>query len=268
MLEKIISGGQTGADRAALDAAIANEMDHGGWVPKGRLAEDGVIPSDYNLREMPTDSYSLRTEKNVADSDGTVIFSHGPLSGGSALTCELAEKHGRPSLHIDLKRLPAFKAAVDLSAWINGQGIRTLNVAGPRASNDPAIYSKVRDIMGAVIQLCLAADAGSPSAGRRPENLPEMPQSVAAARDLLILQMPLKDKATIANMTMAELAGLDAVLGPYIRGHFALPDGNPALRAACRAYSQKNGLGSDDPVFIVIAALWQELRRTHKLRAV
>jgi hypothetical protein len=147
MIEKIISGGQTGADRAALDAAIEIDIPHGGWVPKGRLAEDGVIPPSYHLSEMPTDIYVVRTEQNVEGSDGTLILSHGPLCGGSALTQELAEKHARPCLHIDLNRIPAFKAAAMIAAWVALHPVKTLNVAGPRAGNDPNIYQKTKDIL-------------------------------------------------------------------------------------------------------------------------
>ena len=147
MIEKIISGGQTGADRAALDAAIQIGIPHGGWVPKGRLAEDGEIPPSYHLSEMPTDSYAARTEQNVVGADGTLILSHGPLSGGSALTRELAEKHERFYLHIDLNRIPAFKAAAMIAAWVVLHHIKILNVAGPRAGNDPNIYQKTKDIL-------------------------------------------------------------------------------------------------------------------------
>ncbi len=90
MLTKIISGGQTGADRAALDVAIELDIPHGGWIPKGRKTEDGVLPDKYQLQEMPTTSYPKRTEKNVLDSEGTLILSHGRLSGGSSLTIKIA----------------------------------------------------------------------------------------------------------------------------------------------------------------------------------
>ena len=93
MIEKIISGGQTGADRAALDFAIKHNIPYGGWISKGRKTEDGTLPEQYLLQEMPTGSYPRRTEKNVLDSDGTLIVSHGLLSGGSALTTSYAEKH-------------------------------------------------------------------------------------------------------------------------------------------------------------------------------
>ena len=89
MLTKIISGGQTGADRAALDVAIELDIPHGGWIPKGKKTEAGVIPDKYQLKEMPTASYPKRTEQNVIDSDGTLILTHGKLTGGSALTARM-----------------------------------------------------------------------------------------------------------------------------------------------------------------------------------
>ena len=111
MLKKIISGGQTGADQAALDAAIKYNFPHGGWITKGRKTEDGRLPDNYKLEEMPTDSYPKRTEQNIIDSKGTVIISHGKLTGGSKLTQGLANKHNRPCLHIDLNETPAFIAS-------------------------------------------------------------------------------------------------------------------------------------------------------------
>jgi hypothetical protein len=86
MIKKIISGGQTGADQAALDAAIKWDIPHGGWVPKGRRTESGPLSNRYQLKEMPTDSYPSRTEQNVIDSDGTLIITHGELTGGSEYT--------------------------------------------------------------------------------------------------------------------------------------------------------------------------------------
>ena len=104
MISKIISGGQTGADRAALDVAIELDIPHGGCIPKGRKTDDGTLPEKYCLNEMPTASYSARTEKNVLDSDGTLIISHGKLNGGAALTRQFAKKHNRPWMHVDLDK--------------------------------------------------------------------------------------------------------------------------------------------------------------------
>ena len=147
MLKKIISGGQTGADRAALDVAIKHNIPLGGWIPKGRLAEDNPLPDRYHLREMPTSSNSACTERNVIDSDGTLIVSHGKLAGGSDLTRKFASLHGRSWLHIDLSRTDHTDAAVKVKEWLVQEEIEVLNVAGPRASKDPIIYNKVVELL-------------------------------------------------------------------------------------------------------------------------
>jgi len=116
MLRKIISNGQT--DQGALDAAINLDIPHGGWIPKGRMTENGPLPAKYNLQEMPTKSYPRRTEQNVKDSDGALILFHGKLSGGSALTKRLADKHKRPCLHIDLNKSTNSEAVSIITRWI------------------------------------------------------------------------------------------------------------------------------------------------------
>jgi hypothetical protein len=142
MLKKIISGGQTGADRAALDAAIRLGIPHGGWIPKGRIAEDGPLAAKYQLIEMPTDSYPERTEKNVVESDGTLIISHGTPTGGTEYTRKMVLKHGKQMLHIDLAlHRNLMHAASLVKDWISIHNIETLNVAGPRASKNPRIYT-------------------------------------------------------------------------------------------------------------------------------
>lgn len=140
MIRKIISGGQTGSDRAALDAAIKLGIPHGGWLPKGRKTEDGPLPITYQLNELHSERYRDRTEQNVLDSDGTLIISFGALTGGSALTESLAIKHDRPCLVIDLEIVPQKEAAEAIEKWLRKYGIKTLNVAGPRASGEPRIY--------------------------------------------------------------------------------------------------------------------------------
>jgi Circularly permutated YpsA SLOG family len=153
MLPKLISGGQTGADRAALDAALKFDIPYGGWLPKGRLAEDGPLDAKYKLQEMPTDSYSARTEQNVIDSDGTVIFSHGKPAGGTDYTREMALKHGKQLLGIDLNQTTSLDAASLIVSWIQLRRIKILNVAGPRASEDADIYNDVYRILEMVIQM-------------------------------------------------------------------------------------------------------------------
>jgi hypothetical protein len=140
---RIISGGQTGADRAGLDFAIKHNIPHGGWVPKDRKTEDGRLPDNYQLQEMPTGEYTKRTEKNILDSDGTLIVSHGVLTGGSALTKEFAKQHEKPWLHVDLDKMPIVEAALMIRSWLRKNNIKILNVAGPRASKDARIYEDV-----------------------------------------------------------------------------------------------------------------------------
>lgn len=273
MIEKIISGGQTGADRAALDAALELGIPHGGWVPKGRLSEDGPIPDKYHLKEMPTDSYPERTGKNVLESDGTLILTHGLLTGGSALTKALADKHRRPCLNIDLNIIPAFKAATLITTWIELHKIKTLNVAGPRASNDPRIYQKTKDILESAFHIGMVRTVmpdfdrpdGPSGAAPGPSGLP---RTVEEAVDQLIPKISLKDRVTIANMSKEELSGLDMSLGNYIRNQFRLWSENHELLDTCRFFSDKTELTADDAASIIIRALWEKLRRTHKLRIV
>jgi len=146
MIGRIISGGQTGADQGALDFAIKHGIRHGGWIPKGRKTEDGILPEKYHLKEMPTTSYPKRTEKNIKVSDGTIIFSRGKLTGGSALTRKIAKQQFKPRLHIDLDKMNEAEAAQSIRVWIDEQGVQMLNVAGPRASKDPGIHDIVMGI--------------------------------------------------------------------------------------------------------------------------
>ncbi len=147
MLKKIVSGGQTGADQAGLDAAIKRGIQHGGWIPKGRLTENGPLAAHYGLQEMPGPSYAARTKQNVIDSDATLIIAHGELSSGSALTRNLARQLKKPYLFLDLDQLPNELAAQQARDWLHKNQISVLNIAGPRASNDPGIYKAVFNLL-------------------------------------------------------------------------------------------------------------------------
>ena len=142
MIRKIISGGQTGADRAALDVALKLGIPHGGWIPKGRKAEDGPLADIYKLKEMSTDSYPKRTEQNVIDSDGTLIIARGKLTGGSDYTRKMTLRHRKQLLGIDLNLISHFDAASLIAVFECGraEGIeRPQNILrchqDPRADN-------------------------------------------------------------------------------------------------------------------------------------
>lgn len=147
MVKKIISGGQTGADQAALDVALKLGIPHGGWIPKGRMTENGPLEDKYQLQEMDSTNYNKRTEQNVIDSDGTLIISHGTLTGGSEFTREMAIQHNRPWLHANLNKSIAFHVAQEIRSWIKEHKIVVLNVAGPRASKNKKIYKTTTDIL-------------------------------------------------------------------------------------------------------------------------
>jgi len=144
---EIWSGGQTGVDRAALDWAFENRIAQTGWCPKGRKAEDGRIPEAYSLEETPSADYAQRTEWNVRDSDGTVIFSNSEnLSGGSKETVRFAQEHKKPVLHLSRER-DAASAPEKLVGFLQEHSIEKLNVAGPRASEEPEAGEFAREVL-------------------------------------------------------------------------------------------------------------------------
>ena len=149
IVQKIVSGAQTGADRAALDWAIEQGIPHGGWCPDGRLAEDGRIAERYQVQELPGSGYRQRTRKNVADSDGTLIVNLGALDGGSLATRRFAEKLGKPCLVIQAAAKHRAEQAESLDRWLHAHHIVTLNVAGPRESKRPGIYSLTKTLLDA-----------------------------------------------------------------------------------------------------------------------
>jgi putative molybdenum carrier protein len=149
---KIISGGQTGVDRAALEWAVANDVPHGGWCPKGRKAEDGVIPDRFQMSETGSTHYAFRTRRNIQDSGATVIFSRqSELTGGTKLTAEIAKKVGKPLLQI-FSDAGAENAARDLQNFIREHEVVVLNVAGPRASSEPEIASFVKLVLSLALK--------------------------------------------------------------------------------------------------------------------
>jgi hypothetical protein len=141
VLRKVISGGQAGADRAGLDFALEVGLEHGGFVPKGRKAEDGRIDERYQLTELPSASYSTRTKRNVRESDGTAIFSlRAELSGGSALTLAYANSVKKPVIHLHASDKGRVDPVAQLKDFIGSNRIEVLNVAGPRESKGPGVY--------------------------------------------------------------------------------------------------------------------------------
>lgn len=154
----LVSGGQTGADRAGLDWAIAQDIRHGGWCPRGRKTEDGVLPDCYQLKETPASGYLQRTEWNVRDSDATLIFTlDDGLDGGSKRTAAFADRLGKPWLHVRPGVHPKYVAR-----FLVRHGVKTLNVAGKRESSAPGI--------GELVRLVLSQAVGTARAGALQED--------------------------------------------------------------------------------------------------
>lgn len=154
---RIVSGGQTGVDRGALDAAIATDIEHGGWCPRGRLAEDGTVPSRYDLTEHESPQYKVRTLQNVIDSDATLILYEGRLQGGTRLTQRYAYEAGKPSLAI---QIDGDWNPEQVQEWLDDRQPQVLNIAGPRESNSPGIQERSMAAVLAILQLSSKTDQG------------------------------------------------------------------------------------------------------------
>ena len=262
-LQKIISGGQTGADRAALDTAIKFNIGHGGWVPAGRLAEDGPIPKIYRVREMKTSSHEDRTAENVATADATVIMARGVLTGGTLLTLEIAKTYHAPCCHLDLLTMDEFEAALLLHEFFDESGgaIATLNVAGPRASQDPFIYRSVKSILEAFIflEMTQSDQWKLPQVGDvdfemsivdalfLPSAQPDVIdanghgcQTPQAAVSLLAKRLPFRVRSIIANLGEDRIGRLYFSMCDALSQWLGMDMGNHRLLAACRSEGVTN----------------------------
>jgi len=264
---KIISSGINGADRAALDIADKLGIPHGGWMPGGITLAENTPESKYNLKETMSSGCSDHIENNVIHSDGTLILSHGKLDDGSIWKDGFAENHQKPWLHIDLNRLTRFEASIQISRWLLENRVEILNVTGSKSESDQRIYSTTMNVLESAIFLGqieenISVDISTPPVEEK------HPKTVAEAIALLISGLPLKDRVLIANMTAGELESLDNTIGSYIRKSFGILSGNESLVASCRFESRNRQLHADGAAGVIIHKLWEELRKTHKLKRI
>ncbi len=268
MIKKIISGGEEGVGRAALDVAIKLDLDYGGWRNWDESAANSKGLERYNLKRVAFSEKQIAVEKNILASDGTLILFDGELSYELEQIRSTTDAHHQPCLCMNLGRTSAFDAAQEISAWAESYAIETLHVAGLRQKEGGNIYTLTLNLLETVVYMGLIEANFWKTAAPRPEKVIQPPHSVEEAVDRLTESLPLKDKALIANMTESELPGLQNSLGDYIQRHFGLWAGNAPLLESCRLLSKRKELEAESAVGTIIDALWRYLRRTHKLRLV
>jgi hypothetical protein len=264
MLQKIISSGLNAVARAALDAALHLDIAHGVWISKGEVSARSRGASSYDLQELPSKLDCV--EKCIKNSDGTLLLTRGEIDDELKAFRDFAPKNGREFLHIDMERVPAFKASTVIADWLVHNKVEVLNVAGTE-SDAPETYEKIFHVITsaywltqAKINEATAQDSGGTNPG--------LPQSIPEAVSRLLTDMSLKDRAIMANMTEDELTNLNFTLGSYIRNAFGIWSGNDKLFEDCRTASGDPALPRKEAAAVIIGKLWKELRRTHKLRIV
>lgn len=264
MLQKIIASGLNAATRAALDVALHLDIAHGGWISQGDVSTQGRAASSYGLQELPG-SLDCR-EKCVTSADGTLLLTRGEIDGELKAFRDFAQQNGRHFLHIDLERVPAFKASTEIADWLMQTKVDVLHVAGSE-SDAADTYEKIFHVITSAYWLSQAKidEASAQGSARTSHGLP---RSISEAVSRLLTGMSLKDRATMANMTEDELTRLNFTLGAYIRNAFGIWSGNEKLLEACRTASGNPALPRKEAATVIIGELWKELRRTHKLRIV
>lgn len=272
MIKKIVSGGQTGADRAALDLAIKFNIDHGGWIPKGRKTEAGPLPDYYRLTEMPTDDYKERTRQNIIDSHGTVIISRAELTGGSLLTQSYAKVVGRPNCFLNLSYTEEYEAGEILKSFILENRIEILNVAGPRMSSQPWVYQDVKTVLEVTLyMLFLDSEQGKEMDVYVPEVTaePEYPKSMDEAISLLSSELPLKTRVFMAKLDPEQMYMVYFGFLDYIKKRLGLDSGNRDLIEECfETGILRKANTVEDAVMILLLSLKAHLEPHHALRIV
>jgi len=271
VIKKIISAGLTVADQTALDVAIKLGIPYTGWIPKGKIAETGPLPSKYQLEEMPTAVVPECIEKNVLEAKGTLIILSGRLTGNYAYAERMTLKHRRQLLGIDLKQFVAVKAASLVNDWIQLQRVDKLYVIGPSASEFPGIETHTKLIVEGALLLDMK---GAPRNSRITDYSNEKylervfipPKTVDEAVNHIISDLPLQDRVRIANMQRKDLEIVYMTLGLFIKKQLLQKDMNKELLESCRTVSGNNNLNEITASFVIIEKLWEKLRDTHKLR--
>jgi hypothetical protein len=273
MIRKIISCGHTGVESAALDIAVKLGIAHGGWTSRGKRNEGGRLPAEYDLKETSSLGFQEALEKNVLESDGTLIISRGGPTAGPTKAVQMALKYQRQFLHVDLKQYALFEAASLSSSWMSQKHIKVVFITGPLASEEPQIYRQTKKLLETAFYLSfvksnLHAPYGATQL-RTSENTPaDLPHSVVDAVVCLKRSLSLKDRTLLANMQANELDHLNSGLGEYIKKAFGLYSNNEKLLQSCAEIGRLIQPLPDEACAVILRALWKDLHKTHKLRVI
>ncbi|MEW6671728.1 MAG: putative molybdenum carrier protein [Thermodesulfobacteriota bacterium] len=267
MITKIISAGQTGADQGALDAAIKLKVQYGGWISRGRPTENGPLADSYRLLELVTDDYTEQTVKNVMESDGTLILTHGKLTGSSELPQKLAYQHNKICLHVDLNDKPIFLIASDVYKWVLQNTIKVLYVAGSRASEDPEIYQDTFYVIEGVLLLGLLHSGAGDNLSENDlseyyNRVMTLPRTVDQAVNILLLALDKETMDIFAGRSETDLNYYHRTAGALIIKQFKLLEGNEELIESCRMFTGQPELDGRGAAVIILEVLWHSLRQT------
>lgn len=273
MIRKIVSSGRTGVELAGLDIVLKLGIDLGGWSPRGMRNDDGPIPDHYHLETVLPLGFKPAMEKNIKNSDGTLLITRGQKSIETRYAVETALRFQKQFLHIDLSQHSDFESASLTSSWVALQHIHVLFITGPSANQDSKIYGQVKKILETAVYLefvktGLHPDRTAITSLSHNGRQKDVPQNVGAAVERLKEVLPLKDRAVLANMQPNELDHLKSGLGDYIKQNFGLYTGNKDLLESCAQWGKVNQPLADEACAVILRALWKDLKATHRLRIV
>jgi hypothetical protein len=244
--------------------AITLGIPHEAWIPAGWSEKNGIVSGSYNFREMPTSSVPQWIKHNILYSNGTLILSHGILTGGSLAVLQSAEPRDRPVLHMDLSATGEFAAAQLIHSWCERHEIGIINVAGARAEKDPRMYGAATRVLETAFHLGLIeTNVFDPV---RPA--PQPPRSVVEAVEQIIPRLTLREKTAVAKMQEFDLNLFSPALVRIINENFGVRSGNEELLQSCRLLYGPHETDENGPTVVIIRALWKKLQGTHTLRIV
>jgi hypothetical protein len=273
MIRKIISGADRGVELAALDLALRLGISCSGWSPRKVYANQKDFQKKYCLRSVSEIGYKLSVEKNIQDSNGLLLITRGEKIPKTQYAVQMALKHHKQLLHVDLHQYSQFEAASLISSWLKMQKLNNLYITGTNTERDRTIYRDTQKILETAFYLDfvksgLTADSRIPGPINPDQEPKDHPQTVAEAVARLKSDLTLKDRTLMANMQPNELDRLIDNLGEYIKQTYGLYTGNERLMQSCAQTANLKNPLPDEACHVILRALWRDLKDTHKLRIV